>query len=75
MKAINLSTGEERIYSHNEPLMALTQCYASENNLNSKFATNRKALADKIKASVREGDHGFHMGNWSIPKATICVSA
>lgn len=75
MKAINLSTGEERIYSHNNPTMALAQCYASENNLNTKFAINPKGVVDAIKNSVREGKHGFHMHDWSIPKATIGATA
>jgi hypothetical protein len=75
MKAINLLTGEERIYSHDEPHMAFAECHASDNNLQTQFAINPKGLVTKIKKSIREGAHGFHMNNWSIPKSTIGAQA
>lgn len=71
MQAINLRTGEERVYSHTSPRMALAQCYASQNNLNTEFASNPEGVAKRIEKSIREGKHGFHMQDWSIPKATI----
>lgn len=71
MRLIDLSNGNEALYSHSNPTMAFAQYYASENSLNSKFATDPSYIVDKIKGSVRKGNYGYHMGDYSIPFSSI----
>lgn len=71
MKLINLFTGEEVTYSHNEPLMAFAQYHASKVGLNTKFAVDSKSIVDDIKSYVKKGKHGYHMGDYSIPFSTV----
>jgi len=71
MRLYDLNNGIEATYSHNDPVMAFAQYYASTNSLNTQFSANPKAVADKVRGRIRKGQFGYHMDGLSIPFASI----
>lgn len=71
MKIINLTTGTELTFSHNEPKMAFIHAFVEDNpHLRTQLAIDPIAISI-ILPPITLGEHGFHMGDWSLPYSEV----
>lgn len=71
MKIINLENGTELTFTHNEPKMAFIHAFVEDNpHLRTQLAIDPIAIS-VILPPITLGEHGFHMGDWSIPYSEV----